>query len=219
MILDIVRAMGIVRHALLALIGPRIGRLDAVGRVVREGERNSTRRRDRQQMAVAHAVRGDFFRELGRQPRRKPRRGEILFGVEQRERAFFLRNRVGCRVRFIAHEFGDRSTHAPRLLGIVFEPEHDQRVAEPGEPEPDAALGARFGVLLRQRPHRHVEHVVEHAHRRMYDTRERPEIEARFGPEGVRHERGEIDAAQAAAAVRRQRLLAAGIRGIKTLAV
>ncbi len=200
-VLDIVRAVRVVRHALLALIGPRVRRLDPVGRVVRERKRYRAGRRNGQEVAVAHAVRGDFFHEFRRQTRRKPRRGEKLLRVEQRKRAFFPRDRIGCRVRFVAHELRNRGTHAARFVGIVLEPEHDQRVAEPGETEPDAALGARFRVLLRQRPHRDIKHVVEHAHGRMDDARERPEIEARLRPECVRHERGEIDAAQAAAAV------------------
>ena len=44
------------RHALIARIGPRERRLDAVARVVGEREGDRARRRNRQQVAVADAV-------------------------------------------------------------------------------------------------------------------------------------------------------------------
>ena len=53
----------------------------------------------------------------------------------------------------------------------------------------------------------------------MNDAREFGEIETRFRPECVTDELGQIDAAQAAAAVRGQRLLAAGVRCIEPLAI
>ncbi len=48
---------------------------------------------------------------------------------------------------------------------------------KPGEAEPDAALRLRLGVLLRQRPDGDVQHVVEHAHRRVDHFAQGVEVE------------------------------------------
>ena len=218
-VFDVVGALRIVGHALLALVGPRIRRLDAIRCVVGERERYGASGRDRQQVAVAQAVRLDIFHQRGRQARRELRRRQVAARVEQRKRAFLFRESDRCGVRFVAHVFRDLSAHAARLVGVVLETEHYQGVAKPGEPQPDPPLGVRLGLLRRQRPHRDVKHVVQHAHRGVYYARESLEIEARFRPERVGDEQREIDAAQAAAAVCGQRLFAARIGRFDCFAV
>jgi hypothetical protein len=59
--------------------------------------------------------------------------------------------------------FGNARRHQPRLLRVVALAQHDERVAQAGEAEADAALGHGFVVLLRQRPVGGFEHVVQHA--------------------------------------------------------
>jgi hypothetical protein len=61
-----------------------------------------------------------------------------------------------------------------RFLRVVAQAQHDERVAQAGEAEADAALGHGFVVLLRQRPVGHVEHVVEHADRDLAHTSAKP---------------------------------------------
>ena len=55
---------------------------------------------------------------------------------------------------------------ARAVFGVVAQAEHDQRIAQAGVTQADAALVHRLFLLLRQRPGGRVEHVVEHAHRR-----------------------------------------------------
>jgi hypothetical protein len=64
-----------------------------------------------------------------------------------------------------------------------------------------------------------VEHVVEHAGRHVDAAAEAGVVELGLRREGMRDEAGEVDRAQAAAAVGRQRLLGAGVGGLDGLAV
>jgi hypothetical protein len=59
MVLHVVLGGAAVAFALLAAVGPREGRLDAVGRVVGERQAHGAGGRDRQQVAVADAVPAD----------------------------------------------------------------------------------------------------------------------------------------------------------------
>jgi len=135
----------------------------------------------------------------------------ILLGVEQREGAFFPGELDRRGVGLVAHRLGDPRAQVARLVGVVAQSQHDERVAEPGEAESYAALGARLGLLLLQWPYGRVEHVVEHAHRWAHHFSECLEVEARPRAEGLAHERRQVDRAEAAAAVGRKRLLSAGV--------
>ena len=106
-----------------------------------------------------------------------------------------------------------------RLVGVVAQLQHDQRVAQPGEAEPHPPLGHRLGVLLLQRPGGDVEYVVQHAGRDLHHLGEALVVERGLVAEGLAHEAGQVDRAQAAAAVGRQRLLGAGVGGLDRLAV
>ena len=123
-----------------------------------------------------------------RQARGEARRREIALCVEQRERALLLRQldrgRVGC----VAHASrAMRAAMRARLFAVVTQAEHDQRVAQPGEAEADAALGHAPRRLLRQRPDGGVEHVVEHAHRdRRRPRRSASKSKRAFGVNGSR---------------------------------
>ncbi len=226
-----VEAPGVVLHrvfagaavglALAARVRPGERRLDAVGGVVREGEAHGAGGRDREQMAVADAVGADGLPQCGRQAAREGAGCEIARGVEHREHAFFFRQLhrggIGC----VAHAFGDAHGHRAARVGVVAQPQHGEGVAQAREAHADAPLGRGFGTLLRQRPEGDVQHVVERAHLRGHAGRERVEIEGRLAGEAERvaHEARQDDGAEVAAAVGRQRLFTAGIRGRDALAV
>ena len=137
------------------------------------------------------------------------RKIEVL--VEHRERAALLRELDRCAVGAVAHELGDLRGRRARRIRVVAQAQHRERIAQAGEAQADAALGHRLLVLLLQRPGRHVEHVVEHAHRRIDHFSERIEIERSALVERIAHEAREVDRSQAAAAVGGQRLLGAGV--------
>ena len=107
--------------------------------------------------------------------RRDANRGaaKYLSASKQRKRALLLGDLDRRLVRGVAHSRGDarRRSGAP-VVGVVAQSEHDQRVAQAGKAQADATLRLRFPLLLRQRPYRRVEHVVEHAHGDRHDARE-----------------------------------------------
>ncbi len=212
----LVRAVG---HALLARVGPREGRLDAVGGVVGEGQRDGAGRRDRQQVRVADAVLADLLLDLGRQPGGEVAAGQVEVGVEEREGAALPGQFDGGEVGAVAHEGRDLGGLGARFLRVVAQPEHDEGVAEAGVTEPDAALGIGLGLLLRQRPVGGVEHVVQHARGQFHDAAEAGIVELGLRRERMRDEARQVDRAQAAAAVGRQRLFGAGVGGLDGLAV
>ncbi len=76
-----------VHHAFFARIEPREGRLNAVGCIVGEGQRNRAGGRDGQKMAVAYAMLPYPVLHFIRQARGEARGGQVLLGIEQRERA------------------------------------------------------------------------------------------------------------------------------------
>ena len=218
-VLDRVFLEGAVGHALLARVGPGEGRFDAVRGVVGESQADGAGGRDRQEVRIAQAVLADAVLDLLRQARGEVAAGEVHVGVEQREGAALFRQFDRIQVGAVAHVLGDLGRHGARGIGVVAQLEHDQGVAEAGEAQADAALVLRFLELLLERPVRGVEHVVEHAHRTVDDAAEGGEIEAGALAEGVRDEQRQVDRAQAAAAVGRQRLFGAGVGGLDGFAV
>src|SRR6185436_5312142 len=98
MVLDVVGFHRVVRHALLALVGPRVRGLYAVRGVVGEGERDRAGRGNGEEVAVAHTVGANLLFEAAGQARSETRRREIALRVEQRKRAFLLRQLQRCAV-------------------------------------------------------------------------------------------------------------------------
>ncbi len=170
-------------------------------------------------MAVAQAVTADLRLQLLRQTRSETRFSQILLGIEQRERTLLLCDFGGGGIGFVAHVLGDLRRHLARGLRVVAQAQHDQRVAQAGEAESDTPLVACFLGLLGKRPHGGVEDVVEHANRDVHDLAEGLEVERCFLGERICDERGQVHAAKAAAAVRRQQLFTAGIARLDHLAV
>jgi hypothetical protein len=140
---------------------------------------------------------------------RRPWPRILSFSAAGRERAAFLRE-VGRRVvGRVAQALRDALRLVARGGGVVAQAQHHQRVAQPGEAQPHATLRVGLGQLRGQRPDGDVQHVVQHARGRLRDGGEGLVVEARGGLERVADEAGEVDGAQAAAAVGRKRLLAA----------
>jgi len=161
----------------------------------------------------------DLLLDRSGKTRGKARAGQIQIGIEKRKGPAFLRELHRGLVGPVAHRFGDAGRHAPGLVGVVLQPQHDERVAQPGEAEADAALRHRFLALRLERPGGDLEHVVQHAHGGLDHAAEFLEVESGFFGERVGNESRQIDRTQAAAAIRRQRLLGAGVRRLDRLAV
>ena len=207
--------------ALLALVHPRERRLDAVGRVVGKGQAHGAGGRNRQQVAVADAVRANLLLQRSGQTAGEGAIGQVAGGVECGEGALlacqFHRGAIGA----VAHVFGNARGHGAALGAVIAQAQHGQGIAHAGEAHADAALGLGFGVLLRQWPVGDVEHVVERTHLQGHRLGKRLEVERRHAikAKGVAHKARQDDGAEVAAPVRRQGLLAAGVGGGDLLAI
>ena len=148
MILDVVNLVRPVRLALLALISPGIRRLDPVGRIVGEGQRNRSGGSDREQVAVTNAMSADLLAQRLRQPGGKARCGQILIAVEQGKRTLLLRQFHRSRITVVPHALGNTRRHPASFFCVVAQTQHDQGIAKTGEAKADAALVARLLFLL-----------------------------------------------------------------------
>ena len=144
---------------------------------------------------------------------------QVAIGIEQREGAFFARQRDRGRIRRVAQFGRDARRHGAALVGVVAQAQHRQRAAQAQEAQPDAALGARLGRLLRQRPLGGVQYQVEHAHRDAGHLAQARKIDPGIRREWRVDESGQVERAQVAAAIRWQRLLAAGIGGAQLFGI
>ena len=214
-----VDAVAAVGHALLAVVGPREGGLDAVGGVVGKSQGDGAGGRDRQQVRVAQAVLADLLAQLLGQALGERTGVQILLGVEQREGAALLGQLHRGGVRGVAQRGRNLGGHVTAFGAVVAQAHHHQGVAQAQEAQADAALGGRFGALLFQRPHGGVQHVVEHAHGHGNALLEGGEVKAGVRLESVAHVADQVDRAQVAAAVGGQGLLAAGVGGLDGFAV
>ena len=115
-----------------------------------------------------------------------------------------------------AHPLGDE---AVRRRPAVARPAHDERVGEPCDAEPDAPLSLRLLALRRDGEARAVDRVVQHPDGGGGERLQRRHVELGILLEGVPHQAREVDRAEQARAVGRQRLLAAGVGGEDLFAV
>ena len=218
---------GVVDHLLLGaaaillehLAGIGIGedRLDPRGDVAGiEADRPGGR--DRGQQGVADAVLGDRRAHVGVHLLHGAA-GEVFLGVEQWKRALLAgqvhRGQVGGAGDGVQPVLG----LARRRLRAVAQPQHQQRVGEPGDAQPDPALGPCFLGLPGQREFRGIDHVVHHPHSEGDQIGQRLGVEMGVLAEGLGHQPRQVDRAQQAGAIGRQRLLAAGVGGGDGLAI
>ncbi len=162
-------------------------------------------------MRVAQAVLADVLLQGLRQPRGEATGVQQGIGVETGERTTLLRQPHRGRIGGIAHGAGDACRPPARRLAVVAQTQHDQRIPQASETEADAALAAGLFALFGQRPRGQIEHVVQHAHRDRHHPDQALDVEVGGGFERPLDQSREVDRAQAAGAVRRQRLLPAGI--------
>ena len=179
MILDGVLLRAAVRHALLAVVGPAEGGLDAVAGVVGKGQADGAGGRDRQQVRVADAVLPDLLAQVRRQTRGESATRQVEIGIERREGPALAREFHRRRVGRVAHQLGDAPGLRARFGRAVGKAQHHEGIAQAGEAQTHPALVDCLPLLLRQRPHRRVEHVVQHAHRDAGHLREPLVVEAR----------------------------------------
>ncbi|OQC14887.1 MAG: hypothetical protein BWX79_00778 [Alphaproteobacteria bacterium ADurb.Bin100] len=207
--------------ALLAPVHPRERGLDAVGGVVGKGQADGAGRGDRQQVAVADAVRANRLLQVAGQAAGEGAGGQVAFGLEFRKRALLAGQRHRGGVRRIPHARRDTRGHLPAVGRVVAQAQHGQRIAHAGEAHADASLCRGLLALLLQRPERDIEHVVECAYLQRDGTLERLEIERRHPIEtkGMAHKARQDDRPEVAAAIGRQRLFAAGIGRRNGLAI
>ena len=208
-------AAAAVAFALHAFVGPGERWLDAVGGVVGKGQTHRAGGCDGQQVAVANAVGADVLLQRGGQPAGEGAFGQVTLGVELGKSPLLLRQRHRGGVRGVAHTFGDAHRHGPAFGAVVAQFQHGQGVAHAGEAHTDAAFGGRLGLLLRQRPVGHVQHVVQCPHLGADGQCKGVKVEAGLPVETKRvaHKAGQDDRPQVAAAIGRQRLLATGVGG------
>ncbi len=219
MVLDALLALGAVGLQHMAHIAEGEHRLDAGGDIVGQ-KRNGAGGRDRVQQRVADAVAADRGAHVLRQAADRLA-GEVTRAVVEREAALFGRD-VGRREIGQALDCAQPFAGQPHRLGrAIAHAAEDQRIGEASDAEADATLGLGFLVLLRQRETRDVDHVVEHAHRQRHQTFQRRHVQAGLRRERILDQGREIDRAQQAGPVGRQRLLTAvvdveaiGVEGI-----
>ena len=218
-VLDCVFLEGAVGHALAPGVGVGEGRFDAVGGVVGEGQADGAGGGDGQQVRVADAVLADLVLDLGRQTRGKVAARQVEVGVEEREGAAFTRQLGRGEIGAVAHVLGDLAAFFACFRRVVTLAQHDERVAQPGEAQAHATLGVGLVLLLLERPVGDFEHVVEHADRHVDDLAKAGVVELGLVGKRVLDEGRQVDRAQAAAAIGRQRLFGARVGGLDGLAV
>jgi len=208
-----------VGHALLAGVGPREGGFDTVRGVVGKGQGDGAGRRDRQQVRVTQTMFADLGLDLVGQARGKVAARQVQLGVEQRESAAFLGQFDRGQICGVTHVLGDFGGHGQRFLRVVTQLEHVQGIAQARETEADTALVHGFLLLVGERPVGGIEHVVQHAGRDLDDFAEGSEIESSLFSEWVADKMRQIDRAQAAAAIGRQRLFGTRVGGFDQFAI
>ena len=161
----------------------------------------------------------DLGLDLVGQARGKVAARQVQLGVEQRESAAFLGQFDRGQIRGVTHVLGDFGGHGQRFLRVVTQLEHVQGIAQARETEADTALVHGFLLLVGERPVGGIEHVVQHAGRDLDDFAEGSEIESSLFSEWVADKMRQIDRAQAAAAIGRQRLFGTRVGGFDQFAV
>ena len=172
----------------------------------------------RMQHAARHAVAGlpAVAGHLGTLAQHRAGDRELL--VHDRRRPLLageLEPRLPARDRHLAR---DVVGEGDRLRRAVLHAEHRDRRAEAQEPHAVAALAGDLVPLAAERQAVDLDHVVEHAREGAHHLAVLVPVEARLVRERPAHEARQVDRAEQAGAVGRQRLLAAGIGGADVLA-
>ncbi len=137
--------------------------------------------------------------------------GELL--QEDRGRPLLAGQIQRCLPAGQRHLAGNLLRELHGLLGPVAQAEHGERRPQAEEAHAVAALAQDLVPLPLEGQAVDLDHVVQHPGKDLHDPVELVPVEARGVREGLQHELGQVDGAQQAGAVGRQRLLAAGIGG------
>ncbi len=144
-------------------------------------------------------------------------RGDLVVLVECRSHALLAGEFQGLLPaldgQVAAHLLGE----GQRLGRAVGDLEHGQGGAQAQEAHAVATLGLDLAALARQRQAADLHHVVEHAGEDRHHLAVALPVEAGLLAEGVDDEAGQVDRAEQAGALRRQRLLPAGVGGADLL--
>ncbi len=103
-------------------------------------------------MTVADTVLAYRILDVVGQARSERAGFQIACGVEQLKRAALARQFDRRPIGFVTHQPGNAHREVAAFLRVVAQAEHHQRIAEAGEADADAPLGARLVILLLQRP-------------------------------------------------------------------
>ena len=115
-------------------------------------------------MAVADAAARNPVADIIRQ-RRDERTGQITVAVERGKCALLAGQRDRRTIRGMADRAHRLGGEFRRGAAVVAQPEHHQRVRQPGDAQADAARLPRDQTLPPQREARHIDHVVQQPHR------------------------------------------------------
>ena len=145
--------------------------------------------------------------------------GQERLPVVQRERTLLRRQPGGGDVGRALDRGGPGAGLRRGLRRAVAQPGHGQGVGEPGHAQADPPLGERLLPLRLQREAGHVHGVVHHADGDRDQAGQLRRVDPGVGGERVSHQPGQVDGAEQAGAVGRQRLLAARVGGADGFAV
>ena len=195
----------------LAGVGIGKNRLDPGGDVP-SVKTNRPRGRDGGQQRVANAMGADRIAHILIH-RQHGLRLQVRLRLKQRERTLLLCQIDGGEVGRAC----DPLQPAFRLCGslgrAVAQPNHCQSIRQPGDAQPDAALGLRLLRLRIQWKTAGIHHIVHHAHGGRRQLRQFVRVDPSRAPERIAHQSRKVDGAQQTRAIGRQGLLTAGVRG------
>ena len=138
---------------------------------------------------------------------------KVLVLIEQRERSPLLREVHRGQIGRPRNPLQDRTGPRRRILGPVAQTDHQERVRETRDPQPDAPFGRRLLCLRVEREPRRIHHVVHHPHGGCDKIVQSGIVERGVRPERVGHKLREVHRPQEAGTIGWQGLLATGVCG------
>lgn len=135
-------------------------------------------------------------------------RVQIGFGIEQRERAFFFRKIHRREVRRTGNQFHPGFGLSGSFIRTIALAQHQQRVRQTSYAKTNPAFGLGFLTLRFQRKARHVNHIVHHANCSAHQFVQCLRVQFSVFLKRVGDQTCQVDRAQQAGAIRRQRLFA-----------
>ncbi len=192
-------------------------RFDAARHVAGQ-QRDRSGRCDRRQATVANTVRRNRIANVFIEPRDIGPSQECL-GIVKRKRPLLGGKSSAGAIGGVLDERHPLRSLFARGGAAIRKTEENQRVGKPRDAETDAPLGARLPRLRLKRIPRNVDDVVEKTDGGRDARFEFRNVDMRRRRERLLDEPRQIDRSQKARAIRRQRLLPAGVRRRNRLAI